>query len=389
MEDQRKVKEAEAEKRAAQEASQRNAELLKRMKGWGRTGFGLVVKNNAKGLPHPQQGKGQRTGSVLRQSLWGGTSLCSDSESALVRAFHRSGVGKQEEKLKSHPENTQKAVDFIRKQLLLRPQTPPVPPSKDELRRKRTLAISSKLLDPQRTHSLHKRLKLQPKREGKFLDKHIRRAREMTAVALAKRHKELLKAIVAHQTEFYKFHRLKRNECAKVARAIRDQLRKAEVAKEKETETAEKARIAALRANDMAAYTSLLEDTKNERLKYLLDKTDECMNRISTLLASRAEEEEEDIKLMGGEGTIQAEFTHDVTGGSYYDTAHVKNEQVRQPSLLVGGELKEYQLSGLQWLVSLYNNRLNGILADEMGLGKTFEAKLSWHALLLVQASIL
>lgn len=41
-----------------------------------------------------------------------------------------------------------------------------------------------------------------------------------------------------------------------------------------------------------------------------------------------------------------------------------------QPSILVGGRLKEYQMIGLQWLVSLYNNHLNGILADEMGLGK-------------------
>lgn len=40
---------------------------------------------------------------------------------------------------------------------------------------------------------------------------------------------------------------------------------------------------------------------------------------------------------------------------------------------LVGGTLKEYQMSGLQWLVSLYNNNLNGILADEMGLGKTIQ----------------
>ncbi len=31
------------------------------------------------------------------------------------------------------------------------------------------------------------------------------------------------------------------------------------------------------------------------------------------------------------------------------------------------------QLRGLQWLVSLYNNNLNGILADEMGLGKTIQ----------------
>ena len=41
--------------------------------------------------------------------------------------------------------------------------------------------------------------------------------------------------------------------------------------------------------------------------------------------------------------------------------------------MLQGGDLKEYQLAGLEWLVSLYNNNLNGILADEMGLGKTIQ----------------
>jgi len=30
-------------------------------------------------------------------------------------------------------------------------------------------------------------------------------------------------------------------------------------------------------------------------------------------------------------------------------------------------------LQGLEWLVSLFNNNLNGILADEMGLGKTIQ----------------
>lgn len=28
---------------------------------------------------------------------------------------------------------------------------------------------------------------------------------------------------------------------------------------------------------------------------------------------------------------------------------------------------------GLNWLGSLYNNKLNGVLADEMGLGKTIQ----------------
>jgi SNF2 family DNA or RNA helicase len=34
-------------------------------------------------------------------------------------------------------------------------------------------------------------------------------------------------------------------------------------------------------------------------------------------------------------------------------------------------ELRDYQLTGVAWLISLYKNGVNGILADEMGLGKT------------------
>lgn len=41
------------------------------------------------------------------------------------------------------------------------------------------------------------------------------------------------------------------------------------------------------------------------------------------------------------------------------------------PFLLRGGTLREYQYIGLDWLVTMYEKRLNGILADEMGLGKT------------------
>lgn len=58
----------------------------------------------------------------------------------------------------------------------------------------------------------------------------------------------------------------------------------------------------------------------------------------------------------------------------YYNLTHtVKEEIKKQPTIMEGGDLKSYQLVGLQWLISLYNNNLNGILADEMGLGKTIQ----------------
>ena len=45
------------------------------------------------------------------------------------------------------------------------------------------------------------------------------------------------------------------------------------------------------------------------------------------------------------------------------------------PSLMKG-KLRDYQHIGLDWLVSLHDQDLNGILADEMGLGKTIQERI-------------
>ena len=42
-----------------------------------------------------------------------------------------------------------------------------------------------------------------------------------------------------------------------------------------------------------------------------------------------------------------------------------------QPSTLGFGKLRPYQLEGLNWMIRLQENGVNGILADEMGLGKS------------------
>ena len=63
----------------------------------------------------------------------------------------------------------------------------------------------------------------------------------------------------------------------------------------------------------------------------------------------------------------------------------VEETVANQPVMLCGpngAKLREYQMVGLTWMVSLYNNHLNGILADEMGLGKTVQVRhppLSFH----------
>ena len=45
----------------------------------------------------------------------------------------------------------------------------------------------------------------------------------------------------------------------------------------------------------------------------------------------------------------------------------------KQPSV-IQGTMRPYQLAGLNWMIRLRHNGLNGILADEMGLGKTLQS---------------
>jgi superfamily II DNA or RNA helicase len=43
------------------------------------------------------------------------------------------------------------------------------------------------------------------------------------------------------------------------------------------------------------------------------------------------------------------------------------------PGYVKGGTMRPYQIEGLNWMISLFENGINGILADEMGLGKTLQ----------------
>lgn len=46
------------------------------------------------------------------------------------------------------------------------------------------------------------------------------------------------------------------------------------------------------------------------------------------------------------------------------------------------GEMRDYQIRGLNWMINLYENGINGILADEMVRFHTFCLKYSYLVLL-------
>lgn len=90
---------------------------------------------------------------------------------------------------------------------------------------------------------------------------------------------------------------------------------------------------------------------KDATIKLILD----AHARKGSAGRQRRSEKEEDQELLEDEESTEA-ITEFVESPAY-----------------VNGQLREYQIQGLNWLVSLHENSLLGILADEMGLGKTLQ----------------
>lgn len=141
------------------------------------------------------------------------------------------------------------------------------------------------------------------------------------------------------------------------------------------------ARVNALKQKDFDAYMDLVQKAKNTRIIELLKQTETFMRQLGAKVKiQRGEQPQEGVDeevtgIVEGEG-VDDNLAFNLKNSTkiYYDLTQSNKESIKeQPSLLEGGTLKSYQMAGLEWMVSLYNNHLNGILADEMGLGKTIQ----------------
>jgi len=116
------------------------------------------------------------------------------------------------------------------------------------------------------------------------------------------------------------------------------------------------------------------------QLDQLLDQTNLYSKFLSEQMESLAQGDGADGEGDGGgAGADQADVGKRkgkaaAGGGKKTKTEESKKTPTeRELPLVTGGELRSYQLKGVRWLVSLYQNGLNGILADQMGLGKTVQ----------------
>ena len=228
--------------------------------------------------------------------------------------------------------------------------------------------------------SLYRRMKKQSLREARITEKLEKQQRDARETREKKKHTDYLQTVLQHGREISNAASTQKQKMQKLGRMMLAQHQNIEKEEQKRIERTAKQRLAALKSNDEEAYLKLLDQAKDTRITHLLKQTDGFLSQLAASVKAQQRKAAERY----GDGIEEFvdddsdddddEQDSDTRKIDYYAVAHrIKEEVNRQPSILVGGTLKEYQLKGLQWMISLYNNNLNGILADEMGLGKTIQ----------------
>ncbi|RQM07216.1 hypothetical protein DH86_00000907 [Scytalidium sp. 3C] len=228
-----------------------------------------------------------------------------------------------------------------------------------------------------RTH--YRRMKKQSLREARITEKLEKQQRDARENREKKKHTDYLQTVLNHAREIQNAAVAQKQKMQKLGRMMLAQHQNIEKEEQKRIERTAKQRLQALKSNDEEAYLKLLDQAKDTRITHLLRQTDGFLSQLAASVKEQqrnaaeryGDETSEFLKEDSDDDDDDEENTRKI---DYYAVAHrIKEEVTVQPSILVGGTLKEYQLKGLQWMISLYNNNLNGILADEMGLGKTIQ----------------
>ncbi|KAM3566948.1 hypothetical protein ARSEF4850_000119 [Beauveria asiatica] len=230
--------------------------------------------------------------------------------------------------------------------------------------------------------SNYRRMKKQNVREARITEKLEKQQRDARENREKKKHSDFLRAIYNHRAEIHETASAQRTKLHKLSRLMYSQHFNIEKEEQKRVERTAKQRLQALKANDEEAYLKLLDQAKDTRITHLLRQTDGFLHQLASSVKAQqrqaAERYGDDSEQFAAEESeSEPEEEDEETGGKkidYYAVAHrIREEVTEQANMLIGGKLKEYQVKGLQWMISLYNNNLNGILADEMGLGKTIQ----------------
>ncbi|CAL9761957.1 unnamed protein product [Musa acuminata subsp. burmannicoides] len=227
-------------------------------------------------------------------------------------------------------------------------------------------------------------------RRMKQLERFEQKMKEERQKRIRERQKEFFGELETHKERLEESFKVKRERWKGFNRYVKEFHKRKERIHREKIDRIQREKINLLKNNDVEGYLRMVQDAKSDRVKQLLKETEKYLQKLGSKIReskSMAKQfeiemdesrefnivENNDTTNEDDDGSDQAQHYLE-SNEKYYKLAHsVKESICEQPASLRGGKLREYQMNGLRWLVSLYNNHLNGILADEMGLGKTVQ----------------
>ncbi|XP_042516714.1 chromatin structure-remodeling complex protein SYD-like isoform X2 [Macadamia integrifolia] len=227
-------------------------------------------------------------------------------------------------------------------------------------------------------------------RRIKQIEKFEQKMKEERQKRIHERQKEFFSEIEVHKERMDDWFKIKRERWKGFNKYVKEFHKRKERIHREKIDRIQREKINLLKINDVEGYLRMVQDAKSDRVKQLLKETEKYLQKLGAKLQeakamtrcfetdmdeSRSANvvEKKEVAIENEDETDQAQHYLE-SNEKYYLMAHsIKESITEQPTSLQGGKLREYQMNGLRWLVSLYNNHLNGILADEMGLGKTVQ----------------
>lgn len=226
--------------------------------------------------------------------------------------------------------------------------------------------------------AMYRKMKKQSLREARITEKLEKQQRDQREKRERQKHQDYLQSVTNHSIEILANLKTGQSKAQKLGRMMISHHQNMEKEEQKRVERTAKQRLQALKSNNEEEYLKLLDQAKDTRITHLLKQTDGFLNSLAQAVRTQQKDAVQQYGRPEGYVSDESEDEEEEDEDDedkekkidYYTVAHRIQETVsKQPDILVGGKLKDYQIKGLQWMVSLYNNNLNGILADEMGLG--------------------
>lgn len=138
----------------------------------------------------------------------------------------------------------------------------------------------------------------------------------------------------------------------------------------------QKAKLNELKEKQKKLDTIIASDNRTIRMHYLMQQSEIFSHFISEsdIIATNATISLKNKNKKDSTRTRMSEEDEDKQMMKLSETKSIKSTRLlSQPLSITGGTMRSYQLEGLNWMIKLNDNNINGILADEMGLGKTLQ----------------